>query len=74
MYESSGKKNVALCADKKNIYVVTLCYCPKKKLRVPPASEMVDPCMKVLYVHCPVYIVVRLMLFHYGCVSVRASV
>ena len=25
-------------------------------------------------VSCPVYIVVRLMLFHYGCVSMRVSV
>ena len=32
--------------------------------------------MKVLYVcvSCPVYIVVRLMLFHYGCLSKRTSV
>jgi hypothetical protein len=32
-------------------------------------------CMKVcMIVCCPVYIVVRLMLFHYRCVSVRACV
>ena len=30
-------------------------------------------CMKVC-MSCPVYIVVHLMLFHHGCVSVRASV
>ena len=32
-------------------------------------------CMKVcMIVSCPIYFVVRLMLFNYRCVSVRASV
>ena len=46
-------------------YVISLWVC---------VSESI--CKKVLYVSvsCPVYIVVRLMLFHYGCLSKRTSV
>ena len=63
---------VSVRASYESLYVLSCIYCRTYaiSLRV-CVSESI--CMKVC-MSCPVYIVVLLMLFHYGCVSVRASV
>ena len=55
---------VLSCINCRTSYVIHLYVCVSESM-----------CMKVcMIVCCPVYIVVRLMLFHYRCVSVRACV
>ena len=55
---------VLSCIYCRTSYVISLYVCVSESM-----------CMKVcMIVSCPVYIVVRLMLFHYRCVSVRACV
>jgi hypothetical protein len=55
---------VLSCIYCRTSYVISLYVCVSEGM-----------CMKVcMIVCCPVYIVVRLMLFHYRCVSVRACV